>query len=319
MSWQLGSNHGSGAVASDPMDPAMAAAAATRFASPLGDGLDGTAEAARTASPLGDGIDGMAVNTVQDTRDTTEPSISEDSFGLTHPKPPGTRRARHRSGSGLRVRQHQMTTRAASTSNKRGLPRLPSPTLGKKISAASPKLVQASDETSGARITALEQQRNSDHMYIGDLVSAIRQMQVMMEHQQERISQHDKELKEQTHLGLQLRREVFAVRDRIPIGVNLMANATEQSMDHNITSIIEAKFGQLDALVAQLQSSVAHLGDREGKVEQVVQAQHEDKPKEEQIITGAFVHMDQRISQVSELVRKFDGCQIPIYLNAART
>ena len=116
------------------------------------------------AQPLGSNISGTAVNNVQDTRDATELSISDDSFGLTPPKPPGTRRTRHRSGSGLRVRQHQMTTRAASTSNKRGLPRLPSPTLGKKISAMSPKLVQASDETSGARITALEQQRNSDHM-----------------------------------------------------------------------------------------------------------------------------------------------------------
>ena len=74
-----------------------------------------------------------------------------------------------------------------------------------------------------------------------------------------------------------------------------------------VIAVVDAKFSQLDGLVNQLNASFADLSNREAKVEQEIKTQTEAKPHDGSIITGAFNALDQRVNQVSELVKKFGG------------
>ena len=125
------------------------------------------------------------------------------------------------------------------------------------------------------------------------------------------MGEHAVGARDQRELGLQLRREMAQVRAQILDGAGAVAKSAEENAVANMAPIIEAKFAQLDGFLVQLQAGLTTLGAREDKVEQIMQAQHDEKPHHEEIISGAFGHMDQKISQVSELVRKFDGTLIP--------
>ena len=135
-------------------------------------------------------------------------------------------------------------------------------------------------------------------------------MQVVTEHQEERVEQHDKELKEQVHLGLQLRREVFALRDRLTSNVDLLSDARDRNHDNGITAVIEAKFGQLDALVAQLQSNVAFLGDREGFVARTVEQIRSDQPSDGLAIATTFAGVGAEFVSVTERIQRLETSSV---------
>ena len=226
--------------------------------------------------------------------------LSDDSLGLTPTEPETRSRPRHRSGSG--VRKIPAIRRTVSTGSKRGMTRNPSPALSKTVLKA-PIVVAPQDTSTEARLDALEQQRLNDHAIMEEMAGVVVNLKAVVEHQQAKLNQQNAEMRDQVQMSLQLRRDVFAIRDQVQSGIPTNTVAS-------MTSIIEQKFAELDSVVGDLSKNLHLLGDREVKVEQVVQAQEDAKPQDKNAIEGAFMQMDQRLSQVSELVRKFDGTHI---------
>ena len=249
----------------------------------------------RVASPLGPLLHSGPIVATQQMNTGSDVSLSDDSLGLTPPKPDkriGAKQFRGRSLSNSSRIQIGLR-RAASTGPKRSIPRVPSPAV-MKTNVSGPDVVPPVDSSQEARLAALEQQTVIDHDVIRQMAAAIRNLQEVAEHSSQRTRQLDSQSREQVHMTLQLRRDIAANRDN---------PATEMTIQA-ITTICESKFAQLDVLVQQ-------LSQRDGNVEAVVQAQH-DKSKEiagqdGAFIAGAFSAVDQKISQVGELVRKFDA------------
>ncbi len=74
--------------------------------------------------------------------------------------------------------------------------------------------------TPEARLAALEEQREGDHRVMNELVTAMNAARAVMEDLKTKVTAHENELKDQKAMGLQLRRDVFAVRDGVTAGVN---------------------------------------------------------------------------------------------------
>ena len=74
--------------------------------------------------------------------------------------------------------------------------------------------------TPEARLTALEEQREGDHRVMNELVTAMNAARAVMEDLKTKANAHESKLKDQVTMGLQLRRDVFAIRDGVTAGVN---------------------------------------------------------------------------------------------------
>lgn len=252
----------------------------------------------RNASPLGPPLS-------TDGSPATPPdvSLSEDSLAYSPPQPAVIKarlaarppRARGRSGSSGRAASAGASVLRTPSSGKRtGTLRAQSPAL-LKSQVTGPNVVPPQSATPEDRLAALELQRTADHQVMHQMVAAIHALQETTNRVIVKEQHRDVTSQEQIQMGLQLRREIAAVR--VPT-----TPETAAATSAHITAICEAKFGQLDTLIAQLQQ-------REANVETVMQSEH-DKAKEIVHQDGTFPAstlntMDSRLSQVSELVQKF--------------
>ncbi len=164
--------------------------------------------------------------------------------------------------------------------------------------------------TPEARLAALEEQREGDHRVMNELVTAMNAARAVMEDLKTKVTAHESELNDQKAMGLQLRRDVFAVRDGVKAGMNEAGQSAQAAVMTHMAATIEAKFAQLDCLTADLQKGLELLGLRGVQVEQVVQAQHDEQPKDKEIISGAFAQLDSKISHVAAMAKRFDGTHV---------
>ena len=261
---------------------------------------------ARDPSPLGPLLDnngqayvvaGASIGTPPDV------SLSDDSLGLTPPKPGSrTRQPRGRSGSaggtanstsGARKSGIGVRRTASSGPKRGGLPRLPSPALTQSR-VQGPTVVPTLDATPEARLYALEQQRQADHIIMRQMAEAIANLRNVVDHTVQKCRVHDVTFDEQLAIGLEIRRELAAINRQ---------QAGTSTVD-TVAAICESKFAQLDGLIQQLNAQDANVAA-------VIQSEHDKSKdiagKDGNIISGAFDAMDKKLSHVSELVRKFDN------------
>ena len=219
-------------------------------------------------------------------------ALTDDSLGLTPPKAVAARgRARSllRGPSGGRP---PLTKRSLSLSYKgRPATRTASPAEVKRLRNASAP-VQAADDSVQTRLAALEQQVRQDHAYKLELVHAVQSLQSLASAGQQRFDAGDAEFEHNRAVHLELRRELFAVRDQLTEKVNFVAEQTEVTLKTGFVDIIEAKFKELEVAMATMAS---HL-----------EQQHVEKPQEQHLVNNAFKYVDDKISQVTEIVQKFE-------------
>ena len=292
----------------------------------------------RAESPLGPQTQSAPICVDLVTPPDSADASRDQSFGLTDspsptkPEPPvasGQRRGRDRSATPrpkAREQRVPLTRRTVSSTGKRTTtatkgdtncyvplcraPRAASAARPPSALALSNRPVQnpaalappPPDASSERRLQALEQQRGADHALLESYADAIRMLQVHAQHQQEQVAHLVVQANEQTHMGVTIRREIASVRDT----ASLVAKPADAQMPA-VIAMIEAKFGQLDNLVAQLNHNLTDLSNREANVEHAVQATQEAKPQDGAAIAGAFNTLDQRVTQVSELVKRFGG------------
>ena len=109
-------------------------------------------------------------------------------------------------------------------------------------------LVAPADDTAEARLVALEQQQKVDHLYFAQIRSALHNLNDHTAHFSEKFKTFERETAEHTQLGLQVRRELYHVRDTVDTKV--------QAMISDITGRLDSKFVGVEAQVAALQAAV---------------------------------------------------------------
>ncbi len=234
---------------------------------------------------------------------TKSPQKELHAKARAHPRAPSSGR------KSPATRHLPMTRRTVSSGAKPSPPRMRSPSLGPQP-MRRPLVVPAREATPEARLAALEEQRDSDHRVINELTSALINVRGVVEDLKARAAGQNSEIKDQLTMGFQLRQELFSIRDKLDDGIKEASHTAQAAAMTHMGATIEAKFAQLDQLTANLKEGLEALGIRENQVEKVVQAQHDGLPKQEEVITGAFLQLDHKISHVAALAKKFDGTQI---------
>ena len=140
-------------------------------------------------------------------------ALTDDSLGLTPPKAPTRGRAR----SLLRVSatgRPPLTKRSPSLSLKRTAIRAASPAILKRLRNVAAPVTVDSDASVQIRLAALEQQACNDHAYKLELVQAVQNLQAVAATGQQKFSILDGEAEGNHAEHLELRRELFAMRDQ---------------------------------------------------------------------------------------------------------
>ncbi len=245
-------------------------------------------------------------------------SLSDESFGMVSPPSAMRRKASRNPGdhAGRGTSKQPMTRRSWSTGEKRLRGhRPPSPSLERTV-IPNHELIAPAEDDPQARLKALEKQQHVDHALFANIIAAVRGVQTAVERCKAKQDEDEKTKGDNLTLGMKLRAEVYAIRDglgedikrvtaqAIPNGV---AQLMQQGVGAAIGNAIEAKFAQMETLFAQLQGHVAHFAGREGQVEEYLNAQSDKKTLEEQAVEGAFKTMDAKLSQVGEMVHRFEA------------
>ena len=166
-----------------------------------------------------------------------------------------------------------------------------------------PHVVPPSADTPEARLAALEQQRSHDHQVMYELAAALAALQTQ-------VVEQSGGLRALTESGLSLRQEVFAARSDLAAVSTGANDAAQSAAMAQMAVTVEAKFAALDALTTQLVAGVQTLGAREQMMEHVVEQQAAGQPKQEGIITDAFLQLDAKISRVAALAKIADGTDV---------
>ncbi len=162
-------------------------------------------------------------------------------------------------------------------------------------------------DTAEARLLNLERQSNYDHKFFTEVQKSVNKLYDIMKNQ-------DVQHKESCQLGLQPRRELFAVRDGVPDVVkHEVKTATDALPGHlqdlankMIAPIIEQTIDQISQTITELQVKMGQLTDRSGALETYIEALHGERPREGQRVIHTFQQMDQEISTVKEMVKRFE-------------
>ncbi len=177
-----------------PDDSAMAAAAAA------------AAEAAgvRGLSPLGPAM-----------QDDLE--ISDDSFTKSpSPLKKNLKREMLRATSRKRMPMSRAPrSLSAGAGGGRGMPRPPSPAIEVVPQELAHQIMAPTGATGEERLDALERQQKHDHVYFQTIAKTLQNVFKVLEHQASKAKDAHQAREEHAQMGLGLRREIYAVRDKL--------------------------------------------------------------------------------------------------------
>ncbi len=164
------------------------------------------------------------------------------------------------------------------------------------------------DGSPDARLLNLERQANYDHSYLMNVRSTVNEIIDFMRLNEERT-------KEGVQLGIQMRRELYAVRDGIPGALDLkfkemtdaMPEQIRQISDHVIVPVIEQRIDQVSKAIVELQTRTAHLDDRNKHLEHYMEELHGQRPQEGRKVVQTFLEMGQEVLSVKEMVKNLEA------------
>ena len=180
----------------------------------------------RGFSPLGAGTATVGFAGTETALDET---LTDDSLGVT-PSPDKATPARGRARSLLRHSSGRppLTKRGLqlSLSRPRVATRVASPAMQKRLRDVSVPVKAVADAAVGERLAALEQQVVQEHAYKLELVQVVQNLQAMAAAGQQRLEVHDEQAEVNRAEHLELRRELFAMRDQLSEKLNFVVQQT---------------------------------------------------------------------------------------------
>lgn len=177
------------------------------------------------------------------------------------------------------------------------------------------RILQASalpvDTSAEARLAALEGSSAAGFACTQEAGPAIQGLQIAVGQTAARVEELGGEIGrhalQRAELVKATRRELLAV-----LGLpGDQINGTEPSPNGHAATVVEAKLVQPEGSAAKFQSHSVCLSEREAVVGGVLQQREDAKPQDESAVTNAFAHVDAKINQAGEIVRKFGSSGAP--------
>ncbi len=202
----------------------------------------------------------------------------------------------------------RMKIGSGSSGKRAGRP--PSPLIARRaqtperVTLKDPELVtggEADLDIEGKMKMIVEQQK-MDHEFLHQVAAAVRALGgAVADERAQRVTG----IEEATQLGVNLRRELYAVRDQIGETIQRkIPEATQEIFTKGGPGfILGSKLEEAQTALAVLQLHVASLTNQEEQVENYITGLHQERPREGQAIEG-FVHSE--VGQVREMVKKLE-------------
>ena len=283
------SGHSEIPMVAEPSDPTAAHHAIAMAAA----GMMGAG--ARGASPLG-------------TMVSDDFEISDDSFTKTPSPLKKNLKREQRLRSIPRKRGASSLprgTRAASVgaAGGRGMPRPPSPAIKAAPQEMEHQLAVPADTSAEARLEALERQQKLDHTHFVKLNRTFMNVFTVIEHYGKKFKEVAQGRDEQAQLGLNLRREVYAMRDKLEADMKEAGNVITSHMP----AIIDQASTALTARIMASETLLEQLKETTTKQGNYLNELHDARPKEGQAVVETFQRMDQEFGRVKNMVNQLEG------------
>ena len=213
---------------------------------------------------------------------------SDDSLIFSPPK------ARKRVGrcSGATGREHRKPATSVRSPAMRGQARRPSPQLMVATRNAEHQLIARAGGSVEDRLGALEQQQRADHLYFGQIRTALINLNDHTAHFTAKFKDVQQNQDARTQMGLQVRREVYQLRDVVDTKVQAMATS--------ITERVDAKVAGIQAQVSALQLSV-------NEQQVYIRSLEAQRPSEGNVTKYSFQATANDVNRVKNLVGKIEA------------
>ena len=193
--------------------------------------------------------------------------------------------------------------RSQSLGARRGAARSPSP-APRRPELADHKMVTTNEQDVDSRIKALEAQQQRDHAYIGEIVQAIRALNILVDHGGVKANEHTSGISDFAHVNLEMRKEIFALRSQLDNAMGSIEKEIPKHIQGHLEGAtghaIENRIIKIEKVVEMFQQNLETVERREGQVE-------EELVKDGRSIQEAFKQAAQEISQVRGVVQKFEA------------
>ena len=238
-------------------------------------------------------------------------SVSEespDAAGALGQQVPPTRKrnmkhpvVRSREVSRKRSTMSQPRT-AIATSTRRGMQRPPSPALEAVPRTLQHELHSPDDASGEARLAALERQQKADHIFFNALTQNVLNMHKVTQHVHEQVKVVQRAHDEHTQMGVQLRKELYMVRDKL----NDDCKAVVGAMSSGLPQLIEQQMAAAQARIEALEGQVKILAESHAKMGSYLENLHKERPAEGAVVAEAFNQVSTEVGRVRDMVNQLE-------------
>ncbi len=164
-------------------------------------------------------------------------------------------------------------------------------------------LVAPTGNSPDEQLAALVQQQQVDHKYFTALKDIVQAAMGTLIHYANKHDEIAESLKQSNNVNLQLRREIFAVRDDAKQETQRLGHIVETEVVPNI----ERKIIAIETNLAGLQTTSAASLERELKMANYLNNLDGERPQEGNEVIHGFMHVTQAIKSVNERVQQFEA------------
>ena len=152
-----------------------------------------------------------------------------------------------------------------------------------------------------ARVLNLERQANYDHGYLQNVQTSFNTILDILG------GQEDKN-KEYTTMGMQLRRELYTLRDTNNLELKKVQDGVVQNVREVADKVLAPAIEQiLTQRLADTAAALKDLEERNAKAERYLEALHGQRPQEGQQVVQTFLQMGQEVKSVKEMVQALEA------------
>ncbi len=245
-------------------------------------------------------------------------TLSDDSLTRTPPaaQPPTKKNLKRvddrRARDGSRKRMATSAPRGTGGAAPRGMTRPPSPCLEALPRGMTHELCTPAANTPEARLEALERQQKVDHLFLNTVKSTLGDLHKFTEHSDVKLKNLKQSLDEHTQIGVQLRRELYSVRDNLSKDVNQVATAVTSEVPKVIEQQLataQAKVEMIDGQVKVLQQHTSEVAEHGAKMGTYLEHLHGERPREGQTVVDAFNQINNEVGRVKDVVNQLEHKQ----------
>ena len=192
---------------------------------------------------------------------------------------------------------------------RRGMARPPSPCLEAMPRALQHELCAPVDGSPEARLEALERQQKADHILFNAIKSNLDSIHKVTTHVHNQVKAGERTRAEHTEMGVQLRKELYMVRDKLGGDIKTVADAVSTEVPKLLAQQIAAAMAKIEIIdghVQILQQQSAGLSESNTKMTKYLEELHSERPREGAVVAEAFGQVKNEVNRVRDLVQQIE-------------